>query len=241
MRKIRKAIAGLALAATIAIPTTLTVAAPAEARPTGGDIIIHNQREFNNAHSGRFRVKIGTEWGKSARIYVGANPLKWKPVSRTGWVEFLVGRERLRNHTPTTITVKVYRNHRTLYVKRYQVVDTPRPALTIGQKVANVAKAQVGKRYVFGADGPRSFDCSGLMKFAYAWYGIRIPHGSSAQRGIGRKVSWASRRPGDILWTPGHVSMYIGDGKVVEAATPRTGVRIARVWQRNPEVIRVRG
>ena len=87
-------------------------------------------------------------------------------------------------------------------------------------------------RYVWGASGPHSFDCSGLMLAAYRSVGISLPHSSAAQSHVGRAVSKSELKPGDLLfwYSPvHHVTMYIGGGKMVHAANSRSGLRIDTV------------
>ncbi len=95
------------------------------------------------------------------------------------------------------------------------------------------ALSKVGNSsYVWGAAGPHSFDCSGLMMAAYRSVGISLPHSSSAQSHVGRAVSKSELKPGDLLfwYSPiHHVSMYIGNGKMVHAANSRADLRIDSV------------
>lgn len=94
------------------------------------------------------------------------------------------------------------------------------------------ALAQVGDAYVHGAAGPNAYDCSGLTMAAWAQAGVALPHSSAMQYAGGRKVSRDALQPGDLVfyYSPiSHVGMYIGGGKIVDAANPRTGVRVAGV------------
>ena len=102
------------------------------------------------------------------------------------------------------------------------------------------AISQLGKPYRWGADGPQSFDCSGLVQTAYRAAGIALPRVSRQQYGAGTHVSLRSLRPGDLLFyakdtsnprTINHVGMYLGAGRLVEAANPRAPVRIASMWR----------
>ena len=92
------------------------------------------------------------------------------------------------------------------------------------------AKAQVGKRYVWGTSGANTFDCSGLTSYAYRQVGINISRSSRVQwQSAGRRVSKSELKPGDLVfyYSPvSHVGIYIGNGKIVDAANPRKGVRI---------------
>lgn len=116
--------------------------------------------------------------------------------------------------------------------------DTPRPPSTnvpaSGRAAAAIeyAMAQVGDAYVYGAAGPDAFDCSGLTMMAWSQAGVGLPHSSSAQMGSGASVSSDDLQPGDLVfyYSPvSHVGMYIGNGQIVHAANPGTGVVVADV------------
>ncbi len=94
--------------------------------------------------------------------------------------------------------------------------------------VIAVVKTKLGKPYVWGATGPNSFDCSGLMQFAYKKVGINIPRTSYDQSMYGTSISKSNLQPGDMVFfdTMGkgrvsHVGMYVGDGEMIHA--PKTG------------------
>jgi peptidoglycan DL-endopeptidase CwlO len=90
-----------------------------------------------------------------------------------------------------------------------------------GGKAAEVAMAQRGDPYVWGAEGPDSFDCSGLVLYAYRAAGISLPHSSRAQYGYGVPVTGEFKQ-GDLLFYGSpihHVAMYVGDGMLVHAST----------------------
>ncbi|AQP48470.1 hypothetical protein BW730_14100 [Tessaracoccus aquimaris] len=97
------------------------------------------------------------------------------------------------------------------------------------QKVVAAALSKVGSRYVYGKTGPSSFDCSGLTLYAYRQVGISLPHSSRSQSRVGKRVALNALKPGDLVfyYSPiSHVGIYIGNGKVVDAANRRTGVRV---------------
>ena len=97
----------------------------------------------------------------------------------------------------------------------------------------NYALAQVGKPYSYSANPPRSWDCSKLTAAAWARAGVSLTAYSYAQAGQVRRVSKNNLKPGDILFYfngARHVAMYIGNGMLVEAASPRLGVRVAPLW-----------
>lgn len=111
------------------------------------------------------------------------------------------------------------------------------PESSSNSSVVAIAMSKVGSAYVYGAGGPSAFDCSGLISWAYAQLGVSLPHQSAAMLSSGTQV--ATPAPGDIVYTPGHVALYAGDGMVVEAATPATGVVYRPMWQDNPVFIRI--
>ena len=101
---------------------------------------------------------------------------------------------------------------------------------SIGAQAVALAMQYIGIAYTYGGESPGSgFDCSGLIKYVYAQLGVDLPHSSSSMVASGYQV--ASPIPGDIVWTQGHVSLYAGDGMVVEAANYGTPVRHTAQWQ----------
>jgi len=91
------------------------------------------------------------------------------------------------------------------------------------------ALAQIGDRYVFGASGTTRWDCSGLTMRAYQAAGVSLPHYSAAQSRYGKKVSYSSAKPGDLLFYGNpisHVAIYLGGGKMVHAPRPGSRVKV---------------
>lgn len=86
------------------------------------------------------------------------------------------------------------------------------------------ARAHLGAAYVSNAAGPRAFDCSGLVMRAYQAAGISLPHSSGAIAARARPVSRSAARPGDIVVGAGHVGIYMGGGKMIDAGNPRVDV-----------------
>lgn len=115
---------------------------------------------------------------------------------------------------------------------------TPRATPNFAARVVRIALAQRHKRYVRGAMGPRAFDCSGLVRYAYRLAGVsrRLGGGHSA-RGM---LNWARIRGltsrshpqvGDVVIYGGgtHAAIYIGRGLVISALNPRQGIRITKL------------
>lgn len=95
--------------------------------------------------------------------------------------------------------------------------------------VVAFALAQVGKPYRWGAAGPGSYDCSGLVMASFARAGIRLPHQSGGIARMGRAVPRGSWLPGTVITSPGHVALYIGGGMMVEAPHAGAAVRVVAV------------
>jgi len=90
------------------------------------------------------------------------------------------------------------------------------------------ARSALGRPYVWGANGPSGFDCSGLMQWAYAHAGVGLPRTSQAQRHAGRQVPLSQAQPGDLVTyrsDASHVGMYVGNGQVIHAPYPGAPVR----------------
>ena len=91
--------------------------------------------------------------------------------------------------------------------------------------IVTTAKTRLGCPYKWGATGPSSFDCSGFTQWVYKKNGKSIPRTSGAQKSAGRKISLSSVKPGDIVWKPGHVGIYVGGGRVIHAPGAGKSVR----------------
>ncbi|MEE0967014.1 MAG: NlpC/P60 family protein [Bacilli bacterium] len=93
------------------------------------------------------------------------------------------------------------------------------------QKIVATAQSKLGCKYVWGAVGPKTFDCSGLVRYCYRQAGVSVPRSSGAQKSGGKVISISEAKPGDIVWRPGHVGIYVGNGQVIHA--PRTGKNVS--------------
>jgi cell wall-associated NlpC family hydrolase len=108
----------------------------------------------------------------------------------------------------------------------------PDGASSKGEQLVQLAKQQLGKPYVYGADGPGSFDCSGLLQYIAKQAGIDLPRVSGDQAKAGREVPTSDLRPGDILYFQDkgasgvtHVALYVGDGRYIHAPKPGENVK----------------
>ena len=103
-----------------------------------------------------------------------------------------------------------------------------------GEAVVAYAKKFLGYRYVYGTNGPNTFDCSGFVQYVYKHFGYSLSRSSSTQANDGVAVSKSNLQPGDVLIFRdtsnskiGHVGLYIGDGQFIHASNSKTGVIIS--------------
>jgi len=103
------------------------------------------------------------------------------------------------------------------------------PTNTQAEKAVAFVYAQLGKPYQWGATGPGSYDCSGLVQAAWASAGVSIPRVTYDQWAALPHISVSSLQPGDLLYYDGegHVSMYVGDGYIIDA--PSTGLDVQKI------------
>ncbi|WP_245623013.1 C40 family peptidase [Spirillospora albida] len=122
-----------------------------------------------------------------------------------------------------------------LLAKLGEKADTPNrggggtyngPASGSARTALNYAYAQLGKPYVYGAEGPDSFDCSGLTMRAWGAAGVGITRTTNSQYAATKRVDKSALQPGDLVFfrSLGHVGLYIGGGKMIHA--PRTGKNV---------------
>src|SRR4051794_1484117 len=105
----------------------------------------------------------------------------------------------------------------------------------LGAKVVAEAARHVGKPYVYGANGPDAFDCSGFVQYVYSRVGVALPRTSGAQAALARPVAQADRRLGDlvIFRTRGrvtHVGIYAGDDTMWVARHTGTTITRQQLW-----------
>jgi len=125
-------------------------------------------------------------------------------------------------------------------IDRFDALPTPGtdggPGSDAGHAAVKWALQQVGKPYVYGANGPDAFDCSSLVQQAWAAADVDIPRVTTDQYQAGRRVPADQLQPGDLLFydttdlgapgpAPSHVTMYIGDGQMVNAPSSGQVVR----------------
>src|SRR5262249_28854096 len=126
----------------------------------------------------------------------------------------------------------------------YPNINIP-TANTIGAQALRLALTKRGDPYVWGAAGPSSFDCSGLVLWAYGQVGISLPHFTGDQWNMGVHVARADLQPGDLVFfypDIGHVGLYIGNGLMVDAPNFGETVQVERFsWDASVGAVRIVG
>ena len=122
--------------------------------------------------------------------------------------------------------------------------STPKPSSTpspskgsvTGMDIVNEAMKHLGKPYVYGASGPKAFDCSGFTSYVYKQFGYSLYRRSRDQALNGVWVAKSDLKPGDLVLfnkkrtkTIGHVGIYIGNNQMIHASTSKTGVIISDI------------
>ena len=115
------------------------------------------------------------------------------------------------------------------------------PQAVKGNKVLEIAARYVGVPYRSGGSSPKGFDCSGFTQYVYGKLGISLPRTTGAQKNAGTIVSRKDAKPGDIIWSPGHVGIYAGDNQQIDAPRPGKTIQFRGIWQSNPVFIRITG
>ena len=96
----------------------------------------------------------------------------------------------------------------------------------------DAAYSMIGSRYVYGACDPvgRKFDCSGFTMYCFSKAGISLDHYSESQAARTAKKPVSQLLPGDLVWHPGHVGIYAGNGMIIDAGNERVGVSLRPLY-----------
>lgn len=250
-----------ALAAPGSAGTTVTTAAPTALDATAATNLVRQpvskvkpklkvKRSAARQVRGETRVKISVR-------------AKHKGKNVAGKVDFRLGKKVLKTkklkkgRASVKLPKKLKRGTKKIKVTFRPTAKTASPASgkvlsetsrTIRVKVISQGKAikiealkHVGVRYRHGGTSPRSgFDCSGFVRHVYKKAGIaNLPTSSSSQRYAGKVVSRSKAKVGDIIWSPGHVGIYLGGNKQIDAPRPGKTIQVRSIWQSSPVFINV--
>ncbi|TDB85954.1 hypothetical protein E1264_19440 [Actinomadura sp. KC216] len=105
------------------------------------------------------------------------------------------------------------------------------PASGPARAALSFAYAQLGKPYQYGAEGPGSYDCSGLTMKAWAAAGVNITRTTNSQYAATKRIDKSNLQPGDLVFFSGlgHVGMYVGGGKMIHAPSTGKNVQIVSI------------
>jgi peptidoglycan DL-endopeptidase CwlO len=241
------AIAGAGFAASPA--TAATTAAPTPATPVVTLTANHTTVAPNSTVTLRAteRTKGGTAIPSERATFQVHLASGWKTVttrtlSSSGTGTFTYKPPAARSFR--VVLPAVTENGQTVYSGVTSKVDTV-DVTPIGQRIVATAAREKGKPYRYGAAGPNAFDCSGLVKYVFAKYGITLPHNADAQLHHGQRISRSRIQPGDLVFALSgshayHVAIYAGNGYWWEAPHTGASVRHVKMWTSHYAIRRVR-
>ncbi|PFG32291.1 C40 family peptidase [Sanguibacter antarcticus] len=113
------------------------------------------------------------------------------------------------------------------------------PASAAGSSIIDIASRYVGVPYVLGGSTPDGFDCSGFTAYVFAQAGISLPRTAAAQHYAGTIISRDQAQAGDLIWSPGHITIYAGGNTQIDAPKPGGSIQFRSIWQSDPVFIRI--
>ena len=257
----RTAVRASVIAIAAALTVTLAPAAGAEAAtPAAATVTATSAASTATKTTAKVNLKASKKtWVKGKKAAKVTAKVRTGSATTSGTVTFYDGKKRLKQKTVSTSGTVSYQLPRKLSAKKHTIRAVFRPsaqtAATVapgrdslkvrvisskGAQIAKIAKQYVGVRYRSGGGSPSGFDCSGFTSYVYKKAGVaKLPRSSSAQRHSGKVVSRSKARAGDLIWTRGHVAIYLGNGKQIDAPRPGKAIQVRSIWQSNPTFIRV--
>jgi len=178
------------------------------------------------------KVKIvvvdGPKWQATATLTTddqGQASITARLLSTTTLTAVFDGGSTLRPSVAGATTITIQQRRASDYLDDAGIPSVI-PGSTIGDKAVYLASLQKGKPYVYGSEGPYSFDCSGLVQYVFRQLGRNLPRTAEAQYQYSTHVAQSAKQPGDLIFygSPGniyHVGIYAGNGYMW--AAPQTG------------------
>jgi peptidoglycan DL-endopeptidase CwlO len=163
---------------------------------------------------------VDAEWSSDAPAVTAVAPA---PVTRAAAAK--AARSAARAAAPASVV-------------RAAVANNPAPQSVAGNAVLEIAARYVGTPYVYGGSTPAGFDCSGFVAYVYAQLGISLPHSDTGIKASGTIISRADAQPGDLIWSPGHISIYAGGNDQIDSPRPGKSVQFRSIWQSAPVFVR---
>jgi len=123
--------------------------------------------------------------------------------------------------------------------ERAAVAASSVPQSVAGNSVLEIAALYVGVPYVSGGTTPDGFDCSGFVSYVYGQLGISLPRTSAGIKAAGTVISRDEAKAGDLIWSPGHISIYAGGDQQIDSPRPGKTVQFRSIWQSAPVFLRI--
>jgi cell wall-associated NlpC family hydrolase len=236
---------GLGVAACAAVGGIVTAAAPAGAAavPDHGsisyawqDASTHKIHVRGHAYHGHWKRSVNVKVYVDGRyVHTSGATVSSPTFDRNHHLTGRHGFKSIFRAPAGAHTVSLVSGHRTLGSLRVAHYAST------GALIVRVARAHVGANYRYGAEGPRSFDCSGYAKYVFSRTDVAsLPHNSESQRHAKhmRRISKKSARPGDLVFYLSgsdayHVAIYAGHGKQYSATNPSRGVEYSKISSRH--------
>ncbi|HEY8717104.1 DUF4214 domain-containing protein [Pengzhenrongella sp.] len=117
----------------------------------------------------------------------------------------------------------------------YQLI----PQTAQGSELVQIASKYVGVPYLWGGSTPAGFDCSGFTSYVYKQVGVTLPRTSAEQHYAGTLITRAQAKAGNLIWSPGHISMYAGGDMQIDAPGEGKTIQFRAIWQADPIMIRI--